>query len=133
MLGVGEDVASNYGEGLAGFEDAGGGDELFPAGRAEEVGLEFDRQNFRTLGHQGKSRVPARAVGDRRNDPGVDETMLLRQIVAERQHDLDGSTFHTPQLRPDKLHNPLPRKTIPETAFEIVVVILWNNASHYRM
>jgi hypothetical protein len=65
------------GDGSAGLEDAPAKQKIIASRRGDEVGLEFDGQNRRIVGHQRERGIAAGGIERSRDDAGVDEAMLL--------------------------------------------------------
>src|SRR5258708_22809873 len=80
------------GDGSAGLEDARPKQKIIASSRGDEIGLEFDGQNRRIVGHQRESGISAGCIERSRDDARVDKTMLLRIRggVRHLQFDLAG-------------------------------------------
>lgn len=82
-----------------------------PARRwGEEIHLELDAENRRPRLHQTERGVAAGAV-DRRGDyPGVEESVLLREIFAKIEPQLDFTRNDTHDGHAERLHGRLFRE-----------------------
>lgn len=100
-------------------DHAGSGDEALSLRRRQQIDLEFHREDRGFGRHQRQGGIPARAIGDRGNDPGVDEPMLLGEVRAERKLDSHTSGPDRSQVRAQHLHHSLTCEARPQTSFEI--------------
>lgn len=112
------DLGRAHGQRPARPEHPAHGDELLARRRGEEVHLELDREHLPPRLHQRERSVPARAVGDSRDGGGVEVAVLLREVVAERERDLDLPGSHSGEVGTERPHHPLQGEAVADTGFE---------------
>ena len=96
-------------------------DHALAVGGGEEVHLEFHGEHAGIGREEREARVAAGGVGDGGDDAGVEEAVLLGELGAERERDLDAARLHRLQHRAQVRHRPLAREARAGAALEIVV------------
>jgi hypothetical protein len=79
---------------LAAANDAADRAQPLAFGRRQQVDLELGGQHRSVARHYGERRIAAGAIGDGGDGAGMDEFMLLKDFVRERQHDLHFARAH---------------------------------------
>src|SRR5262245_27574857 len=77
----------------------------------QQVHFEFDGEHAHARRHETEGGVATGGICDGGYDAGVDEAVLLTQLLTEWQHDFSLTGLHRAQLRPQELHRVLPAKT----------------------
>ena len=90
-------------------------------GRRHQVDLVFDRQHGRVRRKQAEGRIAAGGVGDRAGDAGMEEAVLLCQVVAEGQLDLDLAGRDARQASADQAHDALALEAALHAGLEVRV------------
>src|SRR5262249_302458 len=122
VRGVRDDVAAAHGDRFAGAQHAAVRHDAIAPGRREHIDLELDAQNSGARRHQRKRCVAAGAVGDGGERAGVQKTVLLRQVVAYRQLDVDLARLDAHEASADRLHEPLAPEAAANAALELGIL-----------
>jgi hypothetical protein len=93
-----------------------------PLAGARRLTLNSMGQDARALRHQAEGRVAARTVERGSDDTGVEEPVLLRQVGAEGQADVDLACGNVRQSRADRGHQRLRRKALADGPREVRVL-----------
>ena len=91
----------------AGAEHASARHNAVAGRRRQKIDLELDAQDRGVHRHEGQRRVAARAVGRRGQHPGVKEPVLLHEVVAHVDIDVDFAGGNAAQARTDGGHESL--------------------------
>src|SRR5687768_13602640 len=81
---------------------------------SHSIHFELYREDLRFRRHQTVRRIPARRIGDSRHNARVNIAILLREIRAVRQRDLNDARLDASQLPADQTHDRLLRKTLSD-------------------
>src|SRR5574341_938646 len=125
-----KDITRAHADGAPGFGHACPGDHPVALSRREEIHLVLDGQDRGVGRHQAVGRIATGAVGDGRDDSGVQKSVLLREVLAEGQHDLHLSRGDPSQAGPDDLHDPLPGKAPSHPGLERRILHLERRHKH---
>jgi len=96
------------------------GDERTAPG-LEDVHLVLDGHQRAARGHERERGVAAGGVRDHAENAAVDEALLLGQVVAVRQRDLDLAGLDALERRTDQRHRFLPAEALPDAGGEMGV------------
>jgi hypothetical protein len=97
------------------------GDEIVAVGRRQQVELELDGEHVGAGRHQRQPGIAAGAVDDGAGDAGVEEAVLLRQVVAEGQADLAVAGRQRAHPGADQVHHLLPGEAPAHRRFPVRV------------
>jgi hypothetical protein len=110
------------GDGSAGLEDARPKQKIIASSRGDEVGLEFDGQNRRIVGHQRERGIAAGGIERGRDDAGVDKAMLLRIRGGVRHPQFDLAGPYAGDFNAQRRHRGLAPEAGPDTGLEVCIL-----------
>ncbi|MBV1706747.1 MAG: hypothetical protein KGQ37_06020 [Hyphomicrobiales bacterium] len=82
-------------------------DQALAYGRRNEIDLEFRGQDTAISGHHLQSCITCRRIGNRTRRSGVNESVLLGDLRARDQRNLDLAGRYLDQRRAQSAHQPL--------------------------
>ena len=93
--------------------------KLLSHGRRHQVDFEFHSKHLNTRRCQRERRIPTRTIRYGRDRRRMEKPMLLRKSLVKPHHNHHLPRLNRFECRPQRLHQALPRKTIPDTGCKV--------------
>src|SRR5262249_54676305 len=111
-------------QGAPRLQDAAGRHQLLAIGRRQEIDLELGGQHRAVRRKQGEAGITARRIRNGAGDPGMEEAVLLRQLLLERELDGDEPGLDPGEARADEMHHLLAAEAVAHARREIGIARL---------